>query len=92
MFPGKKAPRFYVKAKTHFFKSLDLTELMVPGDDTPGAFTGVHTVLRAAGKLRSPAMARLAMQTNPIQKSPMGAIYCTFPERRMLVVCVNLLS
>jgi hypothetical protein len=40
MFSGKKAPRVHVKAKTHFFKSLDLTELMVPADDTPGAFTG----------------------------------------------------
>jgi hypothetical protein len=40
MFQTKKPTRVHVKAKTHFFKSLDLTELMVPADDTPGAFTG----------------------------------------------------
>uniref|UniRef100_A0A383WJV2 Pyruvate kinase n=2 Tax=Tetradesmus obliquus TaxID=3088 RepID=A0A383WJV2_TETOB len=34
----------HVKAKTHFFKSLDLTEVMVPADDTPGAFTATKLV------------------------------------------------
>ncbi|WIA41090.1 hypothetical protein OEZ86_004721 [Tetradesmus obliquus] len=44
MFSGRKAPRMHVKAKTHFFKSLDLTEVMVPADDTPGAFTATKLV------------------------------------------------
>ncbi|WIA20807.1 hypothetical protein OEZ85_005164 [Tetradesmus obliquus] len=44
MISGRKAPRMHVKAKTHFFKSLDLTEVMVPADDTPGAFTATKLV------------------------------------------------
>ncbi|KAF6256496.1 pyruvate kinase [Scenedesmus sp. NREL 46B-D3] len=44
MSPNRKASFIHARAKTHFFKSLDLTELMVPADDTPGAFTGTKLV------------------------------------------------
>jgi hypothetical protein len=74
MFVGKKAPRVHVKAKTHFFKSLDLTELMVPADDNPGAFTGVHTVTsRPAAVFRS-GMANDAVST--LRKPTTRSLVC----------------
>lgn len=39
----------HVKAKQHFFTSLDLNDLLVPVDDREGAFTGM---MQWAGLLR----------------------------------------
>jgi hypothetical protein len=39
---GSTRTHIMTRSKAHFFKSLDLTDVITPADDTPGTFTGVH--------------------------------------------------